>query len=423
MRIKSERTLLVLIGLIGWTICGEDPVCDNVYEACYFKTSDEEGAVQRGTTIPISKANFLMGAKIVMEPPAEFKANVYGNPFPLISIFFYAKKGKVMRNFYFKIKNVEKNEISKTRGASLLEGDYEFPYLIITVPFMGSSNEDKRKFVVNSGVVQTLTDYLYSSFRKFPMNAYVDLFKNEVSFDFSSVSVDSLVKRDNSTAFQEDMFRYNLRAYQRACSAIRMESNQTGEVFKKETLDRVEDGEQKTEWKRLKITDFLRTHNFLSKMGSFCSEIKDSIGSDAGCLKSNPNKCESFLRFEKVGGLPSVYQFHLFTRAHVSFVTMSFMHAKNLKTRLEVFCERGKEFLEYILVQDEKRFPVKNLKEMNMNASLIYSTLDDILYCGVRLPFSVPLAIGNTEFNFQLNNQSILELDFGSYASGKVLEQ
>lgn len=417
---KRLLVCLVLIGLIRVAVRAEDPKCDDVaYEACYFKTGDENGVVERGKKIPISKANFLMGAKIVMEQPLEFKENVYGNPFPMISIAFYAKQGKVARNFYFKIKNAHKNAISKTEGASLLEGNFEYPYLIITIPFSGNTNLDKRPFVVSSDVIKTVDGYLYSNFKKIPMNSYVDMFKNEVEFDFSSVSVDSLVQRDNSTAYREDMFKYNLRPYERTCAEVRMDNNQTAEAFKKEALDRVkeQDAEIKSELKNMKITDFLRRVNYLNKMGSFCGEIIEAITSDASCLRANPNKCESFLRVEKISDI--LYQFHLFTRKRVSYVTMAFLNAKNLKTQLEIVCERGKEFLEYTLVVDDKRTPAGPLlkAEHNINASLIYSTRYDILYCGVRMPFNMPLVIGNTELKFDLTNQSILYLDFGVYST------
>lgn len=369
----NDRLLvgLLLIGLLVYGAGAQDPRCDNVYEACYFKTGDEESAVQRGGKIPISQGDFLMGARIVMEQPYEFGENHYGNPFPLISIVFYAKKDKVKRNFYFKIKNAEKNSISRTQGASLLEGNYEYPYLIITVPFNQNDDPDKRAFVVYSGEVQVTKQYWYSNFPKFPMNAYVDLFRNEVLFDFSSVSADSLAQRDEVTAYREDtMFRYNLRPYQRTCAEVRMQGNKSAEAFKKEVIERMEDGEEKTQKKQMKLTDFLRSVDYLKRMASFCGEIRESITSDASCLRANPNKCESFLRLEMLHS--NLYQFHLFTRAQISYVILRFLHAKKPTTKLEILCERGKEFLDYTLVVGEKRTPAsKYQKELNLNASLI----------------------------------------------------
>lgn len=411
--------LLIGLLLVVYCVGVEDIQCDNVYEACYYKTGDEDGSVMRGASIPLSRDDFVVGARIVMEQPNEFEENRYGNPFPLITIMFYADKDKAPRDFYFKIKNTEKNDISKTQDASLLEGNYEYPYLIISVPYIKGDSIDDRPYLLHASVLKPIgtTNYLYSILPKFPMNAYVDFFRNKVLFDFSSVSVNSIIKRDENTAYREDsMFQHNLRAYQRACSEVRMEDNTTATEFKKKTLEKLENEEKKNEYKLMKITDFLRSVDYLKRMGSFCGEIKDSVSSDNRCLRANPNKCQSFFRLEKINTV--LYQFHLFTKEHISYVILRFVNAKKPDVKLEIICERGKEFLEYTLAVGDERTPIKKyLPKLNMNDSLIYSTLDDLLYCGVRMPFYMPVVMGSTEMQFDLTNQSILEIDFGSYAS------
>ena len=390
----------------------------NENEACYY-LNDKRQVTKDNQRLPIDDPHFQIGAKLQLTSPPEFEQNENGNPFPLVRIDIYVPRSQTrQRDFFVKIKNVNKEKASLVRDASDLEGDgkYEFPDIVVVAPFTDIEKYIANKYIVFGTTVELLNETYHSSF-KFSMNNYVDLFKNEFSIDFE---LDNGVRLHDRPApsIKESVFKYNLAPYNDLCKEIRMYDGRTAEEFRKEQIQNLEP-DQRQRAIDMPILDFIQLNGHITKIGSVCSTLKNRLSDDLSCFETN--SCQSFLKIEK--RKQSLYEFHFFIKKPVAYLKAAFSMQNDLRIRYEFICERYKTTTDHLLINDGQRTTINDdlLTGLSSTDRLIYST-NDFLYCGLVLSINTPFRIGNTKIEFEFFKTN-LELEMGLFDKGELYIQ
>lgn len=426
-RFKGMNRLFIICPII-WSIsfelidCIVDSKClNNEFEACYYKLNDENDSVIKGEKIPIDDPKFKYGIKILLKAPYEFKRNAYGNPFPQISIHFFRSKSKIVKNVHLKLKNKNKelNDSSELLDVSLLEGkEYRWPIMIIIAPTDKSTDYilGNKDYTFFSDILVDQTTYYYSEFQSFPLTRYIDFFKNEFEIDFNDLNPKTLIGEKGG--YEENSFKLNLKIYEQICAEPRLENGSSASEFKRIKVAGIKDEEKREKADAMNLMEFFKNFKYLKKIGSICTEIKETITGDIDCIKTKEG-CKNFMKIEKLSS--TKYQFHFFIKEKVSYMRAVFHSPIRSKDKYEVNCDRYNQFLKINLITEGKIIDAnKYVNEFGSNDSLIYSTAD-LLYCGIIVPINAPFKIQDYELEFDLSNNTFMELNFGSLSEGKLI--
>ena len=379
--------------------------CNIEHETCYHRLSSDD-QIKESDQIPLGD-DFAAAIKFDLLKPNEFSQNKDGNPFSRLKLMFYIDKS-VTKPTLIKIKNVNKDKQSQLKNASELDSVYEYPEMIFAIIY-NAKDKDKYKnykFVFTIEAQKSMNSYWYAEFDIFALNKYIDFFKNEFYLDFGvNDDLDSLLKKKSN--FKVTKFKYDSGLYKAICSEIRLEDGSSAEQYKQNNIKKLKDKNEKQRQSRMSLVDWFRDRDLMKYIGSICAEI------EVGCFSDD---CRSFMKIEKLDS--KMYQFHFFVKKQVAFYKASFFSNKQFAIRYEITCERFSKNLDHRLNINDQSIDVNNyLKDFNSKNTLIYST-DQFFYCGILIPINKSFKINHTRLEFDLDNQSILELESGAYTPG-----